>query len=236
METFKSYENKPATAIQERGDTDFMGRVTSTLTSIRGINRKDAYTLASHFNTMADLFQADKDQLADCQGLGPVKVQRLWEAFHQPFRKTIVAGMQEQQPAAGGSSSQPAGAVAAGGAVPAQVQLQAGPSTGAHPTQQRQQQQEGAMATAAAGQLTTQSGAGHEGGQQQQPTQHHEQEDDDWEGWEDGTEQQGGGTGTGQVAAGGTPLEAEQALLLQCTLAMPMEDAEYDSSEEYEEF
>lgn len=234
METFKSYENKPATAIQERGDTDFMGRVTSTLTSIRGINRKDAYTLASHFNTMADLFQADKDQLADCQGLGPVKVQRLWEAFHQPFRKTIVAGMQEQQPAAGGSSSQPAGAVAAGGAVPAQVQLQAGPSTGAAPTQQ--QQQEGATAAAAAGQLTTQSGAGHEGGQQQQPTQHHEQEDDDWEGWGDGTEQQGGGTGTGQVAAGGTPLEAEQALLLQCTLAMPMEDAEYDSSEEYEEF
>jgi NAD-dependent DNA ligase len=263
LETFKSYENKPATAIQERGDTDFMGRVTSTLTSIRGINRKDAYTLASHFNTMADLFEADKDQLADCPGLGPVKVQRLWEAFHQPFRKTIVAGMQEQQPAAAaGPSSQPgaAGVAAAGQGRP----LGAGPSTGMNPTQQQQ-----AVAAAAAGQQTQQAGgaaggsrdglpvapvasnlgrqvaaagqqpagmvtsgmpAGESAGiEQEQLLQQHEA-DDDWERWEDGAEQTAGDVG--QVAAG----EAEQALLLQYTLAMPMEDAEYDSGEDYEEF
>lgn len=36
---------------------DYMGRLSSVLTSIRGINRSDAYSLARHFGSLADVLQ-----------------------------------------------------------------------------------------------------------------------------------------------------------------------------------
>jgi hypothetical protein len=39
IETFKGYESRPASSIKERTDTDYLGRLTSSLTTIRGINR-----------------------------------------------------------------------------------------------------------------------------------------------------------------------------------------------------
>jgi hypothetical protein len=36
--------------------TDYMGRLASALTSIRGVNRRDAYSLARHFGSLADAF------------------------------------------------------------------------------------------------------------------------------------------------------------------------------------
>jgi hypothetical protein len=33
-----------------------MGRLAATLTTIRGVNRSDAYSLAKHFGSLADVF------------------------------------------------------------------------------------------------------------------------------------------------------------------------------------
>lgn len=45
LETFKSYEKRPPTAIQERVDTAFVPRVTETLTVVRSVNKTDVMTL-----------------------------------------------------------------------------------------------------------------------------------------------------------------------------------------------
>jgi len=39
IETFKGYESRPASSIKERTDTDYLGRLSNSLTTIRGINR-----------------------------------------------------------------------------------------------------------------------------------------------------------------------------------------------------
>ncbi len=74
LETFKAYENKPAGAIQERVDTDYLGRLTSVLTSVRGVNRNDAATLARRFGTFADMLKGEEAEFSACPGLGPTKV------------------------------------------------------------------------------------------------------------------------------------------------------------------
>lgn len=107
LETFKSYETKPASAIQERSDTDYVGRLTSALTTVRGLNRNDAYTLGTKFGTLADIFRGNMEQFSACPGLGPVKGRRLFDTFNEPFRKPLrapgaVAG--GSQPGSSGSS------------------------------------------------------------------------------------------------------------------------------------
>lgn len=107
LELFKSYEQKPASAIQARTDTDYVGRLTSALTSVRGVNRNDAYTIGASFGTLADAFRGTAAQFSACPGLGPVKARRLHDAFSQPFRRALAA-----QPGGGGGA---AGGGAAGG-------------------------------------------------------------------------------------------------------------------------
>jgi hypothetical protein len=89
LETFKSYETKPASSIQEKSDTDYVGRLTTVLTSLRGVNRTDAFTLGSRFGSLADIMMGSKEQFSGCPGVGPVKGQRLWDAFNEPFKKTL---------------------------------------------------------------------------------------------------------------------------------------------------
>lgn len=62
----------------------------SVLTSIKGINRTDALSLASHFGSLAALLTASMEQLASVPGVGPKKVRRLYETFHEPLTKAPV--------------------------------------------------------------------------------------------------------------------------------------------------
>ncbi|KAI5059021.1 hypothetical protein GOP47_0025340 [Adiantum capillus-veneris] len=88
LETIKIYENKPADAIQERTDNDYLSRLTSALTSVRHINKTDVLTLGSTFGTLAATMGASMEELARCPGIGERKVKRLYDAFHEPFRRT----------------------------------------------------------------------------------------------------------------------------------------------------
>ncbi|DBA74246.1 hypothetical protein WJX77_006298 [Trebouxia sp. C0004] len=89
LETYKSYETKPADAIQGRTDEDYISRLNSALTTVRGVNKTDVLTLGATFKTVTSIMQASMEQLATCPGLGPTKVKRLHETFHEPFRKVV---------------------------------------------------------------------------------------------------------------------------------------------------
>ncbi|KAF5837999.1 hypothetical protein DUNSADRAFT_3592 [Dunaliella salina] len=91
LEIFKAYEHKPATAIQERLDADYISRLSAALCAVRGINRTDAVTLGMTFGSLAAILSASAEELGACPGLGPTKVARLVEAFQIPFKKTSAA-------------------------------------------------------------------------------------------------------------------------------------------------
>jgi NAD-dependent DNA ligase len=132
LELFKAYENKPAASIQARADTDYVGRLTAALTSVRGVNRNDAYTIGATFGTLADAFRGAPAQFAACPGLGPVKARRLHDAFSQPFRRALVAGQQQrQQQQQQQQQQQPAAPPEAGeGSAPPLVELPLGDDDG----------------------------------------------------------------------------------------------------------
>ena len=89
METYKSYETKPADAIQGRTDEDYLSRLNSALTTVRGVNKTDVLTLGATFKTVTSIMKASMEELAACPGLGPTKVKRLHDTFHEPFRKVV---------------------------------------------------------------------------------------------------------------------------------------------------
>ena len=135
LELFKAYEQKPAAAIQGRSDTDYVGRLTSALTSVRGVNRNDAYAVGSAFGTLADAFKAGAGDFAAVPGLGPVKARRLHDAFSQPFRRALVAGGGGGGGGGGAGGSGAAGAAGAAGGVAAAAAAGgsgAAPATAAH--------------------------------------------------------------------------------------------------------
>ena len=87
LETCKSYETKPASAIQEREETEFLPRMTSVLTSVKSVNKTDVVTLLEVFGNFRGLCAASEQQLMLCQGMGEKKVKRLFQALHEPINK-----------------------------------------------------------------------------------------------------------------------------------------------------
>ncbi|XP_073002239.1 DNA excision repair protein ERCC-1 [Typha latifolia] len=87
LETIKVYENKPADSIREQMDTDYLSRLTHALTSIRHVNRTDVVTLGSSFGSLSRIMDASMEELARCPGIGERKVRRLYDTFHEPFRR-----------------------------------------------------------------------------------------------------------------------------------------------------
>lgn len=89
LETFKSYENKAATSIQEREEKEFLPRLTKVLTNVRSINKTDVSTLLDVFGNLSNICNASQQQLVLCPGLGEKKVKRLFQALHQPFERKV---------------------------------------------------------------------------------------------------------------------------------------------------
>lgn len=89
LETIKVYENKPADSIQERMDTDYFSRLSHALTAVRHVNRTDVVTLGSAFGSLSRIMDASMEELASCPGIGERKVKRLYDSFHEPFRRVV---------------------------------------------------------------------------------------------------------------------------------------------------
>ncbi|KAH9620461.1 hypothetical protein KSS87_018027 [Heliosperma pusillum] len=89
LETIKVYENKPADIIQGHMDTDYLSRLNHALTSIRHVNKTDVVTLGSTFGSLSHIMDASMEDLARCPGIGERKVKRLYDAFHEPFKRVM---------------------------------------------------------------------------------------------------------------------------------------------------
>uniref|UniRef100_A0A674MLK9 DNA excision repair protein ERCC-1 n=1 Tax=Takifugu rubripes TaxID=31033 RepID=A0A674MLK9_TAKRU len=88
LETYKSYEKKPADTLKEQVEKDYLSKVTECLTTVKSINKTDAITLLSTFSSVEGIMNASKDDLVLCPGLGPQKARRLYDVFHKPFLKS----------------------------------------------------------------------------------------------------------------------------------------------------
>ncbi|KAK3033168.1 hypothetical protein RJ639_036352, partial [Escallonia herrerae] len=87
LETTKVYENKPADIIQGQMDTDYLSRLNHALTTVRRVNKTDVVTLGSTFGSLSHIMDASMEDLARCPGIGERKVKRLYDTFHEPFKR-----------------------------------------------------------------------------------------------------------------------------------------------------
>ncbi|XP_074550875.1 DNA excision repair protein ERCC-1 [Halichoeres trimaculatus] len=88
LETYKSYEKKPADLLKEQVEKDYLSKVTDCLTTVKSINKTDAITLLSTFSSVEGIISASKEDLVLCPGLGPQKAKRLYDVLHKPFLKS----------------------------------------------------------------------------------------------------------------------------------------------------
>ncbi|KAI7808497.1 DNA excision repair protein ERCC-1 isoform X1 [Triplophysa rosa] len=88
LETYKSYEKKPADLLKEQVEKNYLSQVTDCLTTVKSVNKTDAMTLLSTFSSLEGIISASKEELVLCPGLGPQKAKRLYDVLHQPFIKT----------------------------------------------------------------------------------------------------------------------------------------------------
>ena len=79
-----------------------MSRLRAALTTVRGVNKTDVLTIAGARKTAAAIMSSSIEDLSACPGLGPTKIKRLHDAFHEPFRRTlsVANGTQHALPAA----------------------------------------------------------------------------------------------------------------------------------------
>lgn len=87
LETIKVYENKSADNIREHMDNDYMSRLNHALTTVRRVNKTDVITLGSTFGSLSGIMDASMEELARCPGIGESKVKRLYDTFHEPFKR-----------------------------------------------------------------------------------------------------------------------------------------------------
>jgi DNA excision repair protein ERCC-1 len=73
LETFKMYEHKSADQLQERKTDDYLGLVSSCLTTVKSVNKSDAVTLLSTFCSLRGIVEADPDEVRLCPGFGENK-------------------------------------------------------------------------------------------------------------------------------------------------------------------
>ncbi|TVU31971.1 hypothetical protein EJB05_23687 [Eragrostis curvula] len=111
LETIKVYENKPADSIREHMDNDYLSRLTHALTSVRHVNKTDVLTLGSSFGSLSRIMDASMEELARCPGIGERKVKRLYDTFHEPFKRVtprpniVVPDTPDREKASGKPSS-----------------------------------------------------------------------------------------------------------------------------------
>jgi ERCC4-type nuclease len=67
------------------------------LTTVKGVNKTDATSLMTQFDSMHQILTAAPDELGLVNGLGQVKVQRLYDAFHKPFSKKLAQQRREER-------------------------------------------------------------------------------------------------------------------------------------------
>ncbi len=73
LETFKSYENKGSDGIKKDLGGDYVGRATSVLGGVRGVNKTDVKTLLSDGRCLGDVMGMGVGELSGMPGVGKTK-------------------------------------------------------------------------------------------------------------------------------------------------------------------
>jgi DNA excision repair protein ERCC-1 len=85
LETYKALDGKDASSIQKRESNHIIDQMQDFWTACKPVNKTDANNLWEHFGNLKTVVKASRDEWALVSGLGPVKIQRLFEALHKPF-------------------------------------------------------------------------------------------------------------------------------------------------------
>ncbi|XP_046642475.1 DNA excision repair protein ERCC-1-like isoform X1 [Daphnia pulicaria] len=88
IETYKVFEHKPPDLImgkQENNST--LSGIADALSSIKSVNRTNAMTLLSNFQTLQKIYEATEEDLSLNPGFGPQKAKRLFRVLHDKFIK-----------------------------------------------------------------------------------------------------------------------------------------------------
>ncbi|XP_072288444.1 DNA excision repair protein ERCC-1-like [Eucyclogobius newberryi] len=85
LETYKSYEKKPADLLKEQVEKNYLSKITDCMTTVKSISKTDVITLLSTFSSVEGIIKASTEELLLCPGLGPQKARRLHHILHKPF-------------------------------------------------------------------------------------------------------------------------------------------------------
>ncbi|KAL0081635.1 DNA excision repair protein ERCC-1-like protein [Phycomyces blakesleeanus] len=85
LETYKYFENKSTDLLRERVVDDYQIKMTDCLTNVNTVNKTDATTLLSNFESFEGITKASAEAIAMCPGFGDQKVKKLQKALQQPF-------------------------------------------------------------------------------------------------------------------------------------------------------
>ena len=90
VDKYKGFENKSAELLMDKNVLNKTNAYQSTLdslSSIKSINKTDAITLVSTFDSLDMLIKATPEQLITCAGLGPTKAKNLHEFFRRKTKR-----------------------------------------------------------------------------------------------------------------------------------------------------
>ena len=94
VETYKLFRNKTPQILMEKQAANSRGTegafecVAEALASVRRINKTDAVSLISTFESLEKLVSASSEAVSVCPGLGPHKAEQLAALFRRPFVRT----------------------------------------------------------------------------------------------------------------------------------------------------
>lgn len=85
LESFKSLETAPAKEIKGQTSTSYSDQLTDVLTTIRAVNKNDAYSLIGTFGSVRKAFEASPEEITAIGGWGAQKVKNYTNAINLPF-------------------------------------------------------------------------------------------------------------------------------------------------------
>ena len=97
LESFKSLETAPAKEIKGQQSTNYSDQLVDVLTSIRAINKTDAYNLIGTFGSLKRALDATPEELTAIAGWGPQKVKNYLNAINLPFSTKTGTSSQRQE-------------------------------------------------------------------------------------------------------------------------------------------
>ena len=94
LENYRINAEKPPDVIMGRSENNYNSSSISVqqslvdaLTTVKSVNRTDAITLLSAFESFDNLIKANVDELTVCPGISMIKARRLHALFNKPFIK-----------------------------------------------------------------------------------------------------------------------------------------------------